>query len=180
MANAYTIDKLDPKTKKALVKDIFSNLSTNQIAKNYGIPVACVHRYKNDKLFSEIAEAWAEQKQDVAEGYAQKFETIAVRLNKVLDAIDRELADRNGDYDLSDPGRAIYYVKMLNDTSKTLQQNIKELAQIQGDIKETVAIQNNPTLILAQIGQVIGTANIPEDEKGEMIARLKQLRRADQ
>ena len=61
-----------------------------------------------------------------------------------------------------------------------MQPIVKEIAQIQGDIKETVAIQNNPTIILAQIGQVIGTANIPEDEKGEMIARLKQLRRADQ
>ena len=174
MANAYTIDKLDPKTKKALVKDILSGLPDNKIATNYDISPKCVARYKADKLFQTVAEVWAEQKQDVAEGYAQKFENIEVRLNKVLDAIDKELADGDGGYDLSNAERASYYVKMLNDTSKTLQANIKELAQIQGDIKETVAIQNNPTLILAQIGQIVEQTKL--SDKGELIARLKQLR----
>ena len=180
MANAWTIDKLDPKTKKALVKDILSGKPDNLIATNYSIPQKCVQRYKTDKLFHAVAEVWAEQKQDVAEGYVQKFETIAVRLNKVLDAIDKELADGDGGYDLSNAERASYYVKMLNDTSKTLQTNIKELAQIQGDIKETVAIQNNPTVILAQIGQVVEQASVDKTIKGDIIARLKQLRRADQ
>lgn len=177
MANAYTIDKLDPKTKKALVKDILSGIPDKKIADNYGLAKNCIARYRESKLFKAVAEVWAEQKMDIAQGYEAKFENIAKRLNKVLDAIDKELDQRGtGEYDLSDPDRAIYYVKMLNDTSRTLQANIKELAQIQGAIKETVTIQNNPTLILAQIGQVVQQASGKED----IIARLKQLRRADQ
>lgn len=177
MANAYTIDKLDAKTKKALVKDILAGLPDNRIADNYGLAKNCITRYKSSKLFQAVAEVWAEQKQGVAEGYAEKFETVATRLNKVLDAIDKELADPNGDYDLSDPKRAKAYVKMLNETSKTLQANIKDLARIQGAIKDTISIQNSSTVILNQIGQVIQQTS---GSKEEIIARLKQLRRAEE
>lgn len=177
MANAWTIDKLPGKTKKALVKDILAGVPDKKIADNYGLAKNCIARYRESKLFKAVAEVWSEQKQDVAQSYEAKFENIATRLNKVLDAIERELDRRGtGEYDLSDPERASYYVKMLNDTSKTLQANIKELATIQGLIKETVNIQNNPTVILAQIGQVVQQASGKED----IIARLKQLRRADQ
>ena len=171
MANAWTIDKLDPKTKKALVKDILSGIPTNQIAKNYAIDVACVHRYKTSKLFQAVADVWAETKQDVADGYEEQLSSIATRLNKVLDAIERELADRNGDYDLSDAPRAFPYVKMLNDTAKTLQQNILTLAKIQGDIRETVEITNRPTLILAQISQLIQNSDTKED----MLEQLRHI-----
>ena len=176
MANTYTIDKLPDKTKKALVKDILAGVPEEKIAKNYEVTASSVHRYKSSKLFKAVAEVWLEQKQGIAEGYAEKFEEIAVRLRKVLDAIDRELDKRRtGEYDLSQPEVAIYYVKMLNDTSRTLQNNLKELATIQGDIKETAIIQNNPTIILAQIGTVIEQSS----DKGDIIARLKQLRRAE-
>lgn len=179
MANAYTIDKLDPKTKKALVKDILSGQSANIIANNYGIPVSCVRRYKNDKLIQAVAEVWAETKQEVAEGYEEKlrkFETVA---NKIIVATEKALdEDGTGEYDLTDPKKAYLYVKMLNETLRTLQPIVKEIAQIQGDIKETVAIQNNPTLILAQIGQIV--EQTPLSDKGELIARLKQLRTEQQ
>lgn len=173
MANAYTIDKLDPKTKKALVKDILSGLPDNKIADNYGLPKNCVTRYKNDKLFQTIADVWAETKQEVAEGYEEQLSAIAVRLNKVLDAIDKELADTSGDYDLSDARRSYPYIKMLNDTAKTLQQNILTLAKITGDMKESVEIVNRPALILAQVGQIIQTSEGKED----MLDRLRTIQR---
>jgi hypothetical protein len=171
MANAYTIDKLDPKTKKALVKDILSGLPDNRIADNYGLPKNCITRYKTDKLFQAVAEVWAETKQDVAEGYEEQLSTIATRLNKALNAIDKELSDRNGDYDLSNAERSYPYIKMLNDTSKTLQQNILTLAKITGDMKEVVEINSRPTLILAQISQLIQNSETKED----MLDRLRHI-----
>ena len=173
MANAWTIDKLDPKTKKALVKDILSGKPDNLIAANYGIPQRCVQRYKTDKLFHAVAEVWAEQKQDVAEGYEEQLSAIAARLNKALNAIDKELSDRNGDYDLSNAERAYPYIKMLNDTSKTLQNNIMTLAKITGDMREVVEINNRPALILAQVGQIIQTSEGKED----MLDRLRTIQR---
>jgi hypothetical protein len=173
MANAWTIDKLDPKTKKALVKDILSGKPDNMIATNYGIPQKCVQRYKTDKLFHAVAEVWAEQKQDVAEGYEEQLSAIAARLNKALNAIDKELSDRNGDYDLSNAERAYPYIKMLNDTSKTLQNNIMTLAKITGDMREVVEISNRPALILAQVGQIIQTSEGKED----MLDRLRTIQR---
>ena len=173
MANAWTIDKLDPKTKKALVKDILSGKPDNMIATNYGIPQKCVQRYKTDKLFHAVAEVWAEQKQDVAEGYEEQLSAIAARLNKALNAIDKELSDRNGDYDLSNAERAYPYIKMLNDTSKTLQNNIMTLAKITGDMREVVEINNRPALILAQVGQIIQTSEGKED----MLDRLRTIQR---
>lgn len=164
MANAYTIDKLDPKTKKALVKDILSGLPDNKIANNYGLAKNCIARYRESKLFKAVAEVWADQKQDVAEGYEEQLSAIAARLNKALDAIDKELSDRNGDYDLSNAERAYPYIKMLNDTSKTLQNNIMTLAKITGDMKEVVEINSRPTLILAQVGQIIQTLDIKDRE----------------
>ena len=175
MANAYTIDKLDPKTKKALVKDILNGKPDNQIAINYDISPMCVKRYKESKLFQAVAEVWAETKQEVAEGYEEKlrkFETVA---NKIIVATEKALdADGTGEYDLTNPKEAYLYVKMLNETLRTLQPIVKEIAQIQGDIKETVAIQNNPTLILAQIGQIIQQSSAPNRE--EILARIEQLR----
>ena len=173
MANAWTIDKLDPKTKKALVKDILSGLPDNKIATNYAISPKCVARYKADKLFQTIADVWAEQKQEVAEGYEEQLSAITVRLNKVLDAIDRELADTNGEYDLSDARRSYPYIKMLNDTAKTLQQNMLTLAKITGDMKESVEIVNRPALILAQVGQIIQSSEGKED----MLDRLRTIQR---
>ena len=173
MANAWTIDKLDPKTKKALVKDILSGVSEERIAKNYGVTASCVHRYKADKFFRAIAEVWAEQKQDAAEGYEEQLSAIAARLNKALNAIDKELSDRNGDYDLSNAERAYPYIKMLNDTSKTLQNNILTLAKITGDMREVVEINNRPALILAQVGQIIQTSEGKED----MLDRLRTIQR---
>ena len=173
MANAWTIDKLDPKTKKALVKDILSGLPDNKIAVNYDISPMCVRRYRESKLFQAVAEVWAETKQEVAEGYEEQLSAIAVRLNKVLDAIDKELADTNGDYDLSDARRSYPYIKMLNDTAKTLQQNILTLAKITGDMKESVEIVNRPALILAQVGQIIQTSEGKED----MLDRLRTIQR---
>ena len=173
MANAWTIDKLDPKTKKALVKDILSGKPDNLIATNYGIPQKCVQRYKTDKLFHAVAEVWAEQRQDVAEGYEEQLSAIAARLNKALNAIDKELSDRNGDYDLSNAERAYPYIKMLNDTSKTLQNNILTLAKITGDMREVVEINNRPALILAQVGQIIQTSEGKED----MLDRLRTIQR---
>lgn len=171
MANAYTIDKLDPKTKKALVKDILSGLPDNKIADNYGLPKNCVTRYKANKFFKAIAEVWAEQKQDVAEGYEEQLSAIAARLNKALNAIDKELSDRNGDYDLSNAERAYPYIKMLNDTSKTLQNNIMTLAKITGDMREVVEINSRPTLILAQISQLIQESDTKED----MLEQLRHI-----
>ena len=173
MANAWTIDKLDPKTKKALVKDILAGKPDNLIAANYGIPQRCVQRYKTDKLFHAVAEVWAEQRQDVAEGYEEQLSAIAARLNKALNAIDKELSDRNGDYDLSNAERAYPYIKMLNDTSKTLQNNILTLAKITGDMREVVEINNRPALILAQVGQIIQTSEGKED----MLDRLRTIQR---
>ena len=173
MANAWTIDKLDPKTKKALVKDILAGLPDNRVADNYGLPKNCITRYKNDKLFQAIADVWAETKQEVAEGYEEQLSAIAARLNKALNAIDKELSDRNGDYDLSDARRSYPYIKMLNDTSKTLQNNILTLAKITGDMREVVEINNRPALILAQVGQIIQTSEGKED----MLDRLRTIQR---
>ena len=164
MANAYTIDKLDPKTKKALVKDILSGLPDNKIADNYGLPKNCVTRYKNDKLVQAVAEVWAEQKKESASEYAEQFSAIATRLNKALDAIDKELTDSNGDYDLSNAERAYPYIKMLNDTSRSLQNNIMGLAKITGDMKEIAETNSRPTLIVTQIIQIIQTLDIKDRE----------------
>jgi len=164
LANAYTIDKLDPKTKKALVKDILSGLPDNRIADNYGLPKNCITRYKNDKLFQTVAEVWAEQKKESATDYEEQFSAIATRLNKALNAIDRELTDSNGDYDLSNAERAYPYIKMLNDTSRSLQSNIMGLAKITGDMKEIVEINSRPTLMVAQITQVIQALDIKDRE----------------
>lgn len=176
MANAYTVDKLPDRKKKALIKDILAGVPDNKIADNYGLPKNCVTRYRSNKLFQAVAEVWADQKQTVAEGYAEKFEAIAARLTKVLDAIDKELADLNGDYNLADHKKAKAYVKMLNETSRTLQANIKDLAVIQGDIKDTAMTQNRPTIILAQIAQIIEQST---GSKEDILARLKNLRQTE-
>ncbi len=178
MANAYTIDKLDTRTKKALVKDILSNLPTNQIAKNYEIPVACVHRYKADKLFKEVAEVWSARKENTAAEYEQQLSLIADKLNKTLEAIDKELdSNGTGEYDLSDPARAIYYVKMLNDTSRSLQTNLLTISKIAGDIKEAAEVR--PYEILRQIGRAIIDADVGKEATERIIAALDGLRTQD-
>ena len=177
MANAYTIDKLDSKTRKSLVNDILSNLPTTQLANNYGIPVACVHRYKNDKLFKEVAEVWSERKENTAAEYEQQLSLITDKLNKTLEAIEKELdKDNTGEYDLSDPARAIYYVKMLNDTSRSLQTNLLTLSKIASDIKEVTEIQAVHYEFVSQVGQVLLSAGLDDVTLHRISEKLMEIK----
>ena len=178
MANAYTIDKIDAETKKDLVKDLLSDIPVNRIANNYGLSVSCVRRYRESKLFKAIAEVWAERQENITAEYEQQLAVIQERLNKALDAVDQEL-DRNhqGKYDLSDPRRAIFYVKMLNETSKSLQSNLITLAKISGNIKDVVEEQSQPYKLYAGLIEAINKFATTEIVKKDIVNCLKQLRK---
>lgn len=180
MANTYTIDKLAPETRKNLIKDILSDKPVNRIANNYGLPVSCVRRYKDDKLFKDVAEVWAERRENTAADYERQLSIIQDSLEKTLAAVDKELLDpRTGEYDLSNPQRAAYYVRILNDTSKSLQTNLLTLAKITENIREveeaTPSTRANHEFLMA-ICQVFREVDIPEEYKHKMIEGLERVR----
>ena len=93
------------------------------------------------------------------------------KIEKITEACDEQLARADGSYDLSNPKKAAPYVKMLIEAVRVLSPSIKDMANVMGAVKERAEIENNPVLILAQIGQVIQTAGSRE----EMIAGIKRL-----
>lgn len=177
MANAYTIDKMDPEARRDLISDLLSDQPVNKIANNYGLPVSCVRRYKEDKLFMDVAEVWAERKENTVADYERQLSIIQARLNKALDAVDQELIDpRTGKYDLSDPQRAGYYMKILNDTSKSLQTNLLTLAKISENIREVSEAGTGSQQILRAIAQVIEDADIGEENMRKIVNGLDKIR----
>lgn len=178
MANAYTIDKMDPETRKDLISDLLSDQPVNKIANNYGLPTSCLRRYKEDKLFMDVAEVWTERKENTAADYERQLSIIQVRLNKALDAVDQELADpKTGKYDLSNPQRAGYYMKILNDTSKSLQTNLLTLAKISENIREVneAGMGTDAHQLLRAITQAIEEADIGEENMRKIIRKLEQI-----
>lgn len=180
MANTYTIDKMDPETRRDLISDLLSDQPVNRIANNYGLPVSCVRRYKEDKLFMDVAEVWAERKENTVADYERQLSIIQDRLNKALEAVDLELLDpRTGKYDLSNPQRAGYYMKILNDTSKSLQTNLLTLAKISENIREVEEASPNKKAnkeFLLAIVHVFQQVDIPEEYKHKMIMALSEIR----
>jgi len=179
MANAYTIDKMDQDTRKDLISDLLSDQPVNRIANNYGLPVSCVRRYKEDKLFMDVAEVWAERKENTVADYERQLSIIQVRLNKALEAVDQELMDpKTGKYDLSNPQRAGYYMKILNDTSKSLQTNLLTLAKISENIREVE--EANPdkkvnTEFCMAILQVFKDIGLPDEYMEKFIEKLREI-----
>jgi len=174
MANAYTIDKLPSDKKKAVKKAIREGMPPKTIATNYGVPPKCVDRYKNGVVIPGMAKEIAESRRDDVDNLVAKLNYQADDLTELLEALKRELKDRETqEYDLSDPRRARTYVELLNRTAQTLLAYLTTLAKITGDLKESVEIVNRPALILAQVGQIIQSSEGKED----MLDRLRTIQR---
>lgn len=183
MANAYTIDKMDPEARRDLISDLLSDQPVNKIANNYGLPVSCVRRYKEDKLFMDVAEVWAERKENTVADYERQLSIIQGRLNKALEAVDLELMDpKTGKYDLSNPQRAGYYMKILNDTSKSLQTNLLTLAKISENIREVEEAnpdqRSNREMCLAII-QIFKDIGLPDEYMDKFIEKLREIKAID-
>jgi len=65
--------------------------------------------------------------------------------------------------------------KILLETAKVIQANLEQIAKLQGAISDVIVAQNNPTIILSQIGGVVlNNLSAPEDKEA-IVAELRKL-----
>lgn len=157
----------------AIDQAISAGVNNTQIARRFGPDRNTIRHYRENEYPAHVAQAViADDKSRHA------LDTIILRMDggiskieKIIAGADKVLADEEGNYDLSNPKKAAPYVKMLIEAVKVLTPSLKDMGNIMGAVKETAEIQNNPVLILAQIGQVIQSSGSRE----EMIANIKRL-----
>lgn len=152
---------------------IGAGVKTSEMARRFDAQPEAVARYRKNEYPKVVASAVVDDRAKLA------LDTIIARMDggiskieKITEACQKYLMDANGDYDLSNPKKAGPYVKMLIEAVKVLSPSLKDMANIMGAVKERAEIENNPVLILAQIGQVIQGAGSRE----EIIAGLKRLK----
>ena len=171
----YAVDKL-PKEKRDKVRQelIDQTSSLRAITGQYKLKSKSnLSRYRENVLAGEIAEQSTADKRDVVQHFIERIDSKVDQLEKVLRAVDRELADQDGEYDLSNAGKATPYVRMLNDTVRTLSGIIKDVTQIQESIRETAEINARPEVLIAFICQVLRDTGI---EREAVFERLRAIR----
>ena len=170
----YEVDKKPAKQKEKIKQDLIDHTgSLRAIACRNDINRESLRRYKNNVLSNEIAEQSVADKRDVVQHFIERIDSKVDQLEKVLRAVDRELADQDGEYDLSNAGKTTPYVRMLNDTVRTLSGIIKDVTQIQESIRETAEINARPELFIAFICQVLRDSGIQSEAVFE---RLRAVR----
>ena len=157
----------------AIDQSISAGVESTQIAKRFGVTSAQVNKYREREYPAHVAPAVLadDKSRHALETIIMRMDGGISKIEKITKACDQYLADTEGNYDLSDPKKATPYVKMLIEAVKVLTPSLKDMANIMGAVKETAEIENNPVLILAQIGQVIQASGSRE----EMIANIKRL-----
>ena len=65
--------------------------------------------------------------------------------------------------------------KILLETAKVIQANLEQIAKLQGAISDVIVAQNNPTIILSEIGGVVlNNITLPGDREA-VVAELRRL-----
>ena len=151
---------------------ISAGVKSSTIAERFNADPHSIIEYRKNEYPKRVAAAVVTSRDK------HSLDTLVMRLNagiekieKITEACDEQLAKPDGSYDLSNPKKAAPYVKMLIEAMRVLSPSIRDMANVMGAVKERAEIENNPVLILAQIGQVIQTAGSRE----EMIAGIKRL-----
>ena len=151
---------------------ISAGVKSTKIAERFNADPHSIIEYRKHEYPKRVASAVVSSRDK------HSLDTLVMRLNagiekieKITEACDEQLAKPDGSYDLSNPKKAAPYVKMLIEAMRVLSPSIRDMANVMGAVKERAEIENNPVLILAQIGQVIQTAGSRE----EMIAGIKRL-----
>ncbi len=65
--------------------------------------------------------------------------------------------------------------KILLETAKVIQANLEQIAKLQGAISDVIVAQNNPTIILSQIGNVVLNNLSMAEDKEAIVAELRRL-----
>lgn len=65
--------------------------------------------------------------------------------------------------------------KIILETAKVLQQNLDSIARLQGSVSDIIIAQNNPTIILSQIGEVVLNKVNETDAREAIVAELRKL-----
>lgn len=153
MGKTAAIDKLDPKTRQKVKKDILSKKKpVRQIAKEISEHIrtspTAVQEYK-DKLKGEIAEKAAKEAQETWQIHQETLVDVQ-NMARSMNALYYEWLEkvRNGD-DEADKRLA-----QLLAIARELRPMLADLAKMTGDIKEAAEEQSQPTVILAQIQQI--------------------------
>jgi len=163
--------KCDPHV-SAIDTQISAGVRSGTIAKRTDADPKSIIEYRKKEYPKHVAAAV------VSDRDKHSLDTLVMRLDagiqkieKITEACDEQLARADGTYDLSNPKKAAPYVKMLIEAVRVLSPSIKDMANVMGAVKDRAEIENNPVLILAQIGQIIQTSGNRE----EMIAGIKRL-----
>ena len=163
MAGKSSIVKKDAKTKQFIEDELIKGTPVRTIARQSATSKDAVNRYR-PKVEDKIAEKVAEDKERTFDSYQETLAQVITDMKELAEAIKAEIKDRQtGRYDLSDPGRAMVYVRMLHDTLKILLPYIEKLESIQEKAKQIAEINARPEATLTIITQIIRQAvNIEE------------------
>lgn len=155
----------------AIDQAISAGLKSSEVARRFDTPRGVICNHRATEYPRTVAVAYDAAKHSLDTIIARMDGGIS-KIEKIIDAANKILMDpETGEYDLSNPKKATPYVKMLIEAVKVLSPSLKDMAHIMGAVKERAEIENNPVLILAQIGQVIQGAGSRE----EIIAGIKRL-----
>lgn len=155
---------------------ISAGISNKQVAKRFDATSGQIKLYRENEYPKHVANAVLDRDKNALDTIIMRMNGGISKIEKITDACDRYLTDADGNYDLSNPKKAAPYVKMLIEAVKVLSPSLKDMANIMGAAKEKAEIENNPVLILAQIGQVIQSSQTRE----EMIANIRRLAQDNQ
>lgn len=155
----------------AIDQAISAGVNNHQITKRFDTPAAGVKAYRENTYPKHVANAVLDRDRHALDTILARLNGGITKIEKITQACDEQLAREDGTYDLSNPKKAAPYVKMLIEAVKVLSPSLKDMAHIMGAVKERAEIENNPVLILAQIGQVIQASGSRE----EMIAGIRRL-----
>lgn len=149
MGRTSTIDQKDRKTKKTIMQGLVAGKSVRTLAGQTGTPKSTIQNYKK-KVQRYITRKANQEKEYVFNSFDEIINT-AYKLIKRMDGLcDTFYAKvQAGDAD------ADKFLKVFLEVANSLRPMLTDFAKITGNMKEDTIANNSPTLILAQIQQVI-------------------------
>ena len=165
MAGKSTITKKDAKTRKAIKQGLLNGESERKIAKQTETHPSTIHRYK-EKLHKQIVERASEEADETYQMHKEAVNTLNGMALSLKDLYYQWLEDvKNGDEEASKKLQELLAI------ARELRPMVADLAKMTENIKETADINNRPTVVLAQIAQMIMTS----DSKEAMLDWLRNI-----
>lgn len=149
MAKTSSIDRKDAKTKKAIVQDIIKGVPVRKIALQNNTDKDVIQRYKK-KVQGYITRKANQEKEYVFNSFDEIINTaykLIKRMDGLCDTFYAKVQEGDADADK--------FLKVFLEVANSLRPMLTDFAKITGNMKEDTIANNSPTLILAQIQQVI-------------------------